>query len=275
MKKTIAIIFTCALLFAALSICAFADVMWEPTQDNDFYYENFDQMEYENRMYYANDKSGYLEFFSEPGGDSIGYMKNGEEFYLGYIYDDGDELWGLASYAVGEDGYFINADTFEANTAYIKMSGTTVVYDSAEFIKDNGPFDQLDVDLSELIATPGILFWTYPGSGKLVTGEEGMDLDENFSVSYGYTDVDGKTWGYVEYYYGIRDSWVCLSDPTNANLPIHSAQRVDFYPTPSSPQESSGGFSSTTLAVILVCVVVAVSLGLILTLGRKRDPMDY
>lgn len=275
MKKTIAILFICVMLFAALNTAVYADVIWEPTQNSDFFHDNYDQMKYENRAYYANDKSGFLKFFSEPGGNSIGYMKNGEKFYLGYIYDGGGELWGLASYAVDDDGYFVNAGSSESNTAYIKMSGTTVVYDSTEFIKDNEPLYQLDVDLSELIATPGVLFWTYPGSGELVTGEGGMDLDENFTVSYGYTDVDGNTWGFVQYYYGIRDSWVCLSDPTNVNLPIHTADGVDFYPTPATPPESSGGFSTTTLAVILVCVVVAVSLGLIVTLGRKRNQFDY
>lgn len=68
-----------------------------------------------------------------------------------------------------------------------------------------------------------LVLWRYPNSGQATgtadTGwfENGESLSNNFSDCY--RDDQGRFWGYIGYIYGRRMSWVCLTDPSNADLP--------------------------------------------------------
>lgn len=60
------------------------------------------------------------------------------------------------------------------------------------------------------------VLWRYPGSGQVARVMSGSCPG---GLEVCYVDNEGRYWGYVGYLMGSRLSWVCLSDPTNENIP--------------------------------------------------------
>lgn len=261
------------MLIFAFGVSAFADVIWEP-ENNDFFDEHREEMEYFNRSCYANGKSGYLEFFAEPNGKTLGYAKNSEKFYISYTYVENGDTWGLAEYNAGDDGYFVNTDySTTSSVGYIKMADTMVVYDSQSFHEEHvTEFKTAGIDVSGLIGKTGVIFWTYPHSGEQVTS--GTEIDDGFVPQYSYTDSEGLEWVNCSYYRGIRNAWICLSDPTSTELSANPVMPDSFYPTPTEGPEGSGGLSTTQLALILVAAVVVLTLFLIPVLRKRNIKTD-
>ena len=57
-----------------------------------------------------------------------------------------------------------------------------------------------------------------------------------------FTDDEGRDWGYVSYFYGFRDFWVCLNDPSNPNIPaFNPAPEPSLYPAVDPPDVSLNG----------------------------------
>lgn len=61
-----------------------------------------------------------------------------------------------------------------------------------------------------------LVLWRYPGSGQ-VTRVINVDCPRELELCY--RDSEGRYWGYLSYIVGNKLNWVCLSDPTNENLP--------------------------------------------------------
>lgn len=264
--KTIAISF---LLAAVLCPTALADVIWEPFE-NSFYNTHREDMEYLNRDFYANGQEGYLELFTKPGGNSLGFAKNGETFNISYVYtDEVGEGWGLVQYT--EKGEFLVNDSYGENNAYVKIADTLQKYDVWSFDEEFGDeFSPYDGDYSEF--SGALVLWSYPNSGEITANFEETTTD-HFNISDVYTDDNGRVWGRVSYYYGVKNSWVCISEPANTTIAARETDAPVFHEatsdnTPEPTDENSEGINLTVIAIALLAVAIALTL--ILTLNKKK-----
>ena len=98
-----------------------------------------------------------------------------------------------------------------------------------------------------------------------------MSFSEVFSTLY--TDGNGQRWGYVGYYMGRRNGWVCLDDPLNEQLdtdivPVEpSAAQLRGTPT-AAP--GAAQWQPLALAGGLVVLVVVITLLVIRRVWPKR-----
>ncbi len=68
-----------------------------------------------------------------------------------------------------------------------------------------------------------LILWRYPNSGWVVGRSNSQWFSENVSLAETFTqcyvDESGRVWGYINYIYGQKMNWICISNPGNTNLP--------------------------------------------------------
>lgn len=283
MKKNKIVATLLLVCLTAVMLCgaAFGDVIAEP--NDDFYSQHSEECTYVGREYYANGPTGYLEVFKQPGGSSLGFANNGEDFLVEFTYLEGSTQWGIISFEL-DDGRIESGDYGGSQTGWVKMSEMTVKYDSQEFIKDNG--DKIKAAGTETVDLTGIynrkiIFWEFPHSGEdysddsVITEADGIEFD-----SY-YTDEEGLVWGHCGYFYGFRDFWVCISDPGNENLSVTNHTPTFFTPAPNestNPQASASptptaapSMDLTLIIIISVAALVVITVVVILLVRSKNN----
>ena len=268
LRKRIAPILCAALLGCAAVFPASADVLIEP-EDN-FYEKNADDCVYlGERIYYANGWDGALDCCKSPASARVvREFPNGAELRIRFSYTDADG----AEWGVVEDG--------ERGVGWVRLADTIRKYDSALFLEehadaltefvDEGDYERLTA------AEGGIAVWTYPGSGEVKwTIDQFEGGPDSFGFQQAYTDENGLRWGYCGYYFGMRENWICLDDPTADDLPVNETlaalpalrQPREKNPNP-APQAPS---RELLLAGALVAAVVGVTAVLLALLYRRRE----
>lgn len=254
--KKMAVFLLSAALCCALTVPAWADVIWEP--ENDFYEAHADKCEYLGRSYYVNGPEGAAAVWQKPGGGYVAVLENGTALHVAFTYRDlGGTVWGVAEYGEG------NA------TGWIDMADLLLIYDGQAFEEEHRadflPYDGSFADLCHS-EDRRVIVWTYPGSGEI-----NCDFD-TLSQSYSalepdviWTDGDGRVWGHVGYYMAAR-GWVCLSEPGNQDLPV-AEREYNLYPAGDLSQvgrapwyQSFGGVLPVSLGVALICGATAILL---------------
>ena len=265
-KNLVRVIFVLTILVSLLSGIALADVIFEP--EDDFYKTHSNECQYVNRDFYANDISGYLEIFSKPNGKSLGFADNGEIFHVQFSYLNNNELWGVVDYSES-NGKLVPRGESEFKNGWIKISSTVPKYDYISFQDEHlQEFKPYEGDYSELSGLKNIVIWSFPRSGENYGTLE--DIDANFVIDSVYTDSEGLDWAYEGYYYGNKNFWICLSDPTNTDI---AAMDIDtpniITPQPGTvPQSSSEDL--TSVIIIGVAAVVLFSAVLIAALNKHK-----
>lgn len=180
-----------------------ADLIWEPYDDN-FYTKNRESCQYINRNYTADGPGNKVIVYKSPENPTV--LETWENGHVAHIYytwtDKSDTVWGM----------YNNWETDE--TGWVPMAYMDVVYDYICFEEEFG-----DSIVEETIAIPGeyakksIRGWSYPGAETCL--EISMpDNEENMpQCSKGFVDEEGRKWGYIGYFQGIRNIWVCLDNP--------------------------------------------------------------
>ncbi len=260
------IIFACVMLASLLSGFAMADVIWEP--NNDFYAEHSNECEYVNRNFYSNGENGYMEIFTEPGGSSLGFAENGKIFHVQFSYKLGDEIWGVVEYTEN-NGRLEPRGANDFETGWIKLSDTVLKYDYQSFDEDHSSeYKPYDGDYSELEGIQNIVMWTFPNSGE-TTGTLDKS-DENLNIQSVYTDIDGVKWGFVSYYYAMKNFWICLSNPADTALPAKDVPVPEFYtPAPDSEPQPTGNNMATVIIICVAAVVLSTAI-LFSVFNRKK-----
>ncbi len=269
LNKITGLIFTCVMLVSMLSGFALADVIMEP--NDNFYSSHSSDCEYVNRDYYANGESGYMELFTEPGGSSLGFADNGGVFHVQFSYKLGDVKWGVVEYEES-DGKLVPVGNGENKTGWIKLSDTIVKFDYISFDeKHSSEYTTYNGDYSELAGKTGIVMWTFPNSGENNGTLEA--ISENFAVQSVYTDSEGRKWGFVSYYYAIKNFWICLSEPTNSEIVAIDAETPALYsPEPGSkPQSSTNDMTTVLIFCVAAAILIAVVLTAVLTKKKSKD----
>lgn len=278
MKKRICAamcMFLFALLFAS---SAAADVLWEP--NDSFYNVSRDQCEILGRHFQSNSKTGRTTVYNQPGsGVKADDIPNGSELFVSFTYKDrqGSE-WGVVQYLHDRASDTVT-ETYQsdgATTGWVLMDDLTLIYDHISFDEEHGKeFVPYSGDYDALRNAEGVIFWTYPGSGETVSTE--IKITEDFHIEHAYTDPAGRQWGYVEYYFGYRSFWVCISDPSDPNLPANTPiPQPTLMPQatilPKSIDVDADALSPRVALIgILVLAVTGVTLVLIRLFWKKND----
>ncbi len=94
-------------------------------------------------------------------------------------------------------------------------------------------------DCVEADRSKPVIMWAYPGQKSDAVFDYGDVTDY---VSKTYTDENGLVWGYVVYYMGMRQVWVCLTDPYSENPGNISGENTDTADGthPASDEDSQG-----------------------------------
>ncbi|HOQ75785.1 MAG TPA: hypothetical protein PK369_04340 [Thermoclostridium sp.] len=265
-------VFLSALLLCgmAAAIAASADAIWSP--QDDFYENHFGDCDYEDRYYLANGPKGYITIYQRPGSSRIvDQFENGNEFYVSFTYTRGNgEKWGVVQFRRDQDKAVATwmHDEF-TKTGWIPMEDLLAVYDHYAFVEDHR--DEFKDYLGGFYARDyegKINFWTYPGSGVVRSSVSMKDREGGeLSFSYIYTDEDGREWGYVGYFYA-NEGWVCLSDPTNPDLPANEVVYEGLIPA-AKPQKPAVS-SDMTLVIVLVAAVMVLTAVIIVLIFRKK-----
>ncbi len=236
----------CLLAMCFLCRTARADVIWTP--NDDFFMEHYSECENVARFYLANGEKGYVTIRKDPlSGKKAGSKENGTEFFVSFTYTDkkGKE-WGVVE--------------FDESTGWIQMEELTVVYDNISFCAEHeNEFQDYQGEFDDYVqGKEPLQFYEYPGSG---TPKSSMELQQDKpEFAYTYQDPEGRRWGYASYYFAHR-GWICLSDPTNAELPaFRSGQEVTITPPAKElPARSPDGKISLEVLVLIVLVLAVVS----------------
>ena len=207
MKKFLVGLFVFSFALLGFSRVVQADIIWEP--ENLFYKMHANDCEYHNRNYIANGPDGEVVVYKSPDlGLKIETIENGTSVNIYYLYEARNGvLWGL----------YENWET--DRIGWIPMGYMELEYDHICFMEDHGNQVKSGKELlpREYLGK-NINIWSYPGSKECTTFVADSQIE--FNTIFG--DEEGNTWGYIGYYYGWRDIWVCIDHP--------QAEFADLYP---------------------------------------------
>ena len=238
MKRFLTLLFI-LLLTLSLGMNALADVIYEP--EDSFFKKHRDECYYENRVYIASGEAGYAAIMKDPKSNKkVEELPNGTEAYVSYVWDK-EGGWALLD-----------------RRGWISLTELTVKYDSVSFEAEYGKefLHPEDPEFLDLTGCEGFGLWEYPGDkapyARLSwTGEDAWFTappDDLFFNTI-YEGPDGLRWGYVHYYYGRRDFWVCLSDPDLGRIPdAGPANAENPGPGQEQPTEAPADLPSPTAA---------------------------
>ena len=203
-KQFCAYLLLCLFLLPAASSCT--DLIDEP--DNDFFEQHQGEIVLLGRSFVANGDEGGVPVRDTPGAASeSARLQSGEVVYAQYscLYDGA--FWGYAAELSG----------------WVELSLMLVRYDYISFEEDHlSEFYTYGGDYAEIKKARAAVAWAWPGTDvpPLWTYED-LDID-SFLVTHAFMDQDGREWGFVSYQFGGRNTWVCLSDPLNSDIPAFS-----------------------------------------------------
>ena len=207
MRRKLLSLLMAAVVLLAMSLPAFADVIWEP--GNSFYERHREECILVDRGYLANGPKGYVTVSSAPGArtETVN-LANGERFYASHVWQDKDGTeWAVGSCQAEGNRY----------EGWALLSELALIYDYEEFAADHsGEFAEYDGSGDSLTS---VCLYSYPGgvfSHVLEENKGYMPFSQAFQ--YLYTDENGLRWTFVGYYMGHRDGWACIDDPMNEDL---------------------------------------------------------
>lgn len=202
MKRFLSVLFAWTLLLS-MAFAVHADVIWIPR--NSFLEGHMEHCKRSDRAFRALTE---VTVYESPESDKVLWqIPEGESVWVYYTYEDSNKnLWGCTENPEsGAAGWF--------PLAYVEL-----VYDYISFAEDFGQtFMELDEpgQISGEYGDSVVMFWAYPGSTSCTEFDMSSWSSDNFPEYFTvYEDTLGRQWAYVNYYFGIRNFWICLDDPT-------------------------------------------------------------
>ncbi len=262
MKKLFCLLLALALLFC-LSTTAFADIIWEPFEG--FYTDNREYFTYAGYYAYANGPAGEVFLYDQPGGKQVGAIPNGKTVYIQHIYETkGSPAWALFT-----------------DETYALLSDLMNRYDREFF--DDHPEIATEAPSGFSVTIPlnaPMLTWTYP-RGVCSQVENRWDENIMFGMTDYYTDEDGLVWGYMGYWLGHQDMWICLSDYNNSDLQkpekyLGTPNWGDgFVPIKAEPLPEVRGIDPLYIILPIGAAVIAAALLIFWPKKKKEEPVSH
>lgn len=270
-KVFICLLSACLMSMGLMPAKVHADVLIEI--DDSFWRAHQKDCDYLYRSYTVNAPDGYAVLWESPlSSEQREVLANEVSVYGNWHYtDDEGEIWCAVT-----NGEF-DSRGYEKIRGWIKTSDCLEPLDYISFRESHEhQFVEYDPAYGEALKeTDTVVLWEYPCSGK-VRAEE-IDA-EWFRESGGrsfdtcWEDPQGRMWAFVGYCYGIRNTWICLDDPANANISMEESvlrQSCVRYPAAESLPKPDKGVTALTIGTVLAVVAVTVVL-LWFFFGRKR-----
>lgn len=251
MKRRLSLLLLAFAAVFTLTVPAFADVIWEP--NDAFYTSHRSECTYVDRVYELAGYDGSVTVWSAPGGMALQEVDNGERGVVQFRWSGDGVEWG---YIYGLDG--------KPGAGWVPMDDLALVYDSRQFMEDHEA--ELIYDTPVPVDFHSAVLYDYPGgpAGRMLDEHaDYMTFTETFYPTY--IDENGLRWGYVGYYMGHVESWVCLDDPVNEHLDTNI---VPLAPSAAQLRGSAtvapglGQFQLIVAGVLVVAVVVVTALAI-------------
>lgn len=201
MRKTVTCLLAAVCFWMACSFSAVADMIAEPMDS--FYEDHREECSYMGRAFTANGPDGKVYLYKSPElPEVVATWENGYTVYITFTYEDSQGIvWGVY-------------DDYRGTLGWMPMDYMDLVYDSISFQEEHR--EEITEQSGELNAEDlkgTIRFWKYPGSEEC----EALSVDdtEDYLPEYTgvYVDGNGNRWGHVGYYFGRRDTWICIDAP--------------------------------------------------------------
>ncbi len=201
MRKTVTYWLAAVCFWVACSFSVAADVIAVPMDS--FYEDHAQDCTHVGRMFTANGPDGKVYLYKSPElPEVVATWENGYTAHIMFTYEDSQgTLWGVY-------------DDYRGTVGWMPMEYMELIYDSISFQKEYSEEiteQSGELDAEDLEGT--IRFWKYPGSEEC----EALDVDdsETYLPEYNsvYVDGIGNRWGHIGYYFGRRDTWVCIDEP--------------------------------------------------------------
>ncbi len=232
-------------MLVALPLGVFADVIYEPPED-DFYWAHQDECVLNERVYIAASSGDAVNIYRSPqDGTVINTVLNGNEIYTTWRWND----W------------------YQVFDGWVHSDDVSLIYDSEQFIADKIETRDIHQYTGDEMSIPSAQLYTYPNSGDSKELVEEADYGLiGASFVHSYIDEEGREWGYITYYMS-NSGWVCVDDATNTSLNSGAVPIEQSVSQQRGSDAVPGQASAPILLIIasaLVIVVVAVTLVLIL-----------
>lgn len=262
MKKLFSALLTLTVLLG-LALPAAADVIWEPMDDT-FYETHQDEFTYAGFYAYTNGSAGQTEFYAKPDGPATTAVENGLTVFVQYIYTDtSGSVW-----------------AFITDDVYIPMEQLLNRYDD-EFLEEHAEvFDTASPRSFTIPEDAPLLLWTYP-HGRYTQAQNYWGEDIVSGLSAFYVDENDLVWGYISYWYGHWNAWICLSDYNNPDLAESEHLLGECHWTASSGLTQSIDFEDVTpiaketlpetlLPILLPLAAAVLAVVLLILRARKK-----
>lgn len=207
-QKLVLVIVACAVLSILLVIPqrTMADLIWEPL-DNAFYTEHSDECTYVSGSYITRGPEGSVTAYKAPDNPTImNTINNGEIIYLAYTCPYEGREWGYYS---GNNCGWIPMDYL-----YRRYDNTLFEEEYAgKIVNESGTIGEKFMNAGEEIE---LTFWVfnYPGSEDFYSLNISSKADYFPEYSKSFVDEEGRKWGKLGYFRGVRNVWMCVEDPT-------------------------------------------------------------
>jgi len=276
MRRCIACLLLLTFMLSS-AIAIYADAIWTPPDD--FFETHMDKCKSLNRSFYINSERGYISVKKEPGsGTEVDAVINGEVYNVFFTYSHNGALWGVIlldnTYTPGK----------QQATGWIPMDQLLLVYDKISFEEDHRQeFYSYSGSYDALFETDELIFWTWPGSGKIaMTHDDPVSLREEPARSWlnaecAYRDSEGREWGLIPYFYAAKRNWVCLSDPGNENITaFNRVPKPELWPAvdPPATNRAEGSGQPFIIIIILVAALVVSSVVLIRLFWKPKKRVN-
>lgn len=262
--KRLTTILLSLLLLLSLSATAFADVIYIP--EDPFLESHVLECDEMRRGFRA--LTEVTVYQSPESAIKAGTLAQDEMVHIYYTYTDGrGNQWGYCEdYESGVSGW-------------LPMAYTELVYDFISFEEDYGDlFLSESGQLGPEYCGQEIRFWSYPGSETCSTHPLSQQAEE-YRPEYQqvYTDDAGRRWGYIGYYMGHRNCWICLDDPTADFETLYPSGAPEVEITehgetePTLPEEPIVPAQSMTNVLICLAVIATVAVTVVLLIKLKKQ----
>ena len=212
MKRVLSLIM--AILFLLQGFSAFGDVVFAP--ESEFYDQHRKECTRVERNYYTNGEKGYIALYKKPNGPVVKYLTNAQKLHIFCTYQG----WGMISYLNGVE---------QEIDRWVKMSELYLIYDEKSFQEEHqDEFYKTALELkANEMETKKIYVYEYPGAKD--PWDYTLRDDETIMLGSHYIDPEGRSWGRVDYHYGIRGEWICFSNPDKVIEPFGGDPNIEKF----------------------------------------------
>jgi hypothetical protein len=213
-----------ACLQLMLPIIVYADLI-PPPPGNPFIRQHKNECVELEQRFYANSEGGFVSLKKEPGSEDdverFAEFLNGTERKIFCTYDYNGETWGLAGKWFGRSiGWimgWVPMNQLLPENYHIYFFEKHI----DEFYPYVGNSDTLEI-------AEKIVLWLWPGSDKMIIRKGVINANKlgRITISHAYKDEQGREWVFISCSeYGIKNVWICISDPNNEAIQAFNPSR--------------------------------------------------